>query len=268
MGLRQVLWLNQQPQLDRWQTRLLEPVQDLDKVRTRCPGESMHIGLLESVRHGPVIVIDLRGQLACGAHDETLGEANLHLVVAIVGKVLGAGMILMTVPTVALEDAELWKPVGDEEEFAAKPGASERARDLRTPLQLDPDRFARLDRSGKLDHHDRPVISIGVVRRGEANRPSEIDSRQLSVLQQGNPVDLGPPPVLLLDPIIQITTLPIVVLAHPCAEVVAPTVPIEMEPELIGGPFLEIAPGQDLTPSEHLRVRIQSDFDGVVGVPR
>ena len=158
----------------------------------------------------------------------------------------------MAVPTVRLEDAQLGEPVGDEVEVAAEAGAGEGARDLGVPVHLDLYGLAGWTVTG-------PRVRTATVRscrfRSSGETKRKVGMR--SVASQPSParspgrVDLERAPVTRSRLAVRAAAAN-PVLGHPGAAIVAPRVPVEMEPQLSRRLLLDVGPGQDLASGKRL----------------
>ena len=122
-----------------------------------------------------------------------------------------------------------------------------------------------LDRLGKRYDHDRPVVGVAVVGRVEPRLAGQVDTGNTHV---GDELDRGN---VRIAPItfLRVVTIPTGTearLKEPRAAVVASRVPIQMQAKLIGRRGLDVAPGDDLLPRQHLRLRVEFDLDAVARV--
>ena len=144
LRLREMLWLYQQPHVHRRQSRLLEPRRAHGEVRTRRPGEVVHVLLKILVRRRAVAVVAKASLGSGGTNDPAFRHADVHVVHAVVGEELCHCMELVTVPAGVFQHAKLRKPLRDEVVVTDPPGAVEGARHLRGPGDADGNRFAGL----------------------------------------------------------------------------------------------------------------------------
>ena len=175
-------------------------------------------------------------------------------------------MKLVRVPALLFENRDLGKPLGDEKEIPTKSGTRERARDLRIPAQLDLGDAPGLDRLQKRYDHERPVFGVSVVGSVEPRPAGQVDTGNTHVGEELDRGNVRIAPITLLGVVTIPATGTEARLEEPRAFVVAPRVPIQMQAKLIGGDGLDVAPGDDLFPRQHLRLRIELDFDAVARV--
>ena len=209
-GLTGVLRLEQQPHLDgiaqsggpspaaRSARRVrLEARRALDVIRARRPREVVDVFLVVAVRRRVVGVVAPFALDAGGADRPAVRHRQRHVVDAVVGEELGAGVELMAVPALVLQDAELGEPLRDEEEVADGAGARERARDVRGPFHFDGHAAARRDRPRQRHGHHRLIVRVAVVWRDEMLRRREVGRRRRAGAQKLDRVDVDARPVAL-----------------------------------------------------------------------
>ncbi len=185
----------QQPHLHGRQPRLLESGQPHDVVRTRRPREVVDVLLDEAMRRRLVRVVASLALDAGRADHPALRHGQLHVVDAVVREELGARVELVAVPALVLEHADFRKPLGEEEEAADDARAGDRPRDLRRPLEIDLDGFARRHRAWQRHRHHRLIVGVPVVRRDVAAGGGEVNRRRAALAGQFDLRDLRPAPV-------------------------------------------------------------------------
>ena len=142
LGLTDVLGLQQQPHRHWRQAVVAEPLDALDVVRARRPGEIVDVLRIVMMRRRAVALVAPTALGAGGADDPAVRDRQPHVVDAEVGEELGRGVELMAVPAGVLEDADLRKPLREEVVVADRSRARERARHAGRPGDLDVDGFA------------------------------------------------------------------------------------------------------------------------------
>src|SRR4030095_5950320 len=91
---------------------------------------------------------------------------------------LRGGVKLMAVPAFVLQDADLGKPLRDEEEVPDGAGARDRARHVRGPRDVDRRRTARLDRLRERNAQHRSIVPVAVVGGDETLRRGQVATRR------------------------------------------------------------------------------------------
>jgi len=239
---------------------MLEARRALEIIGAGRPDEIVDVLLVEAIRGRAVGVVVALHLHAGGANRPSERDGQRHVVDAEVGEELGAGMELMAVPSLILQDAELGKPLSDEEEVADRAGARERPRHVRAPGDLDGGRRSRRDRLRQPHRHHRLIVLVVVVRSDEALDRGPIGAIDLHAVDiDSRPVAVGPFSVRLPGER---------ELAHEGRPIVPPGVPVEMKLQLGRRARGDVAPGNGLGARDGPGGRIEPGSNRVVRVAR
>src|SRR5262249_17459311 len=149
-GLAPVLRLQQESEIDVMEACFVEVVLENEVVRLRRPDEVVDARLPEAIGD-PVAAgrCPLLDQLTGGADFPPIARRHVDrdVGVAETGEELAHRVKLMTVPAGLLENADLGKPLRDQEEIALESGARRDAGELGAKVQSNPNRCARRDGS-------------------------------------------------------------------------------------------------------------------------
>ena len=193
------------------------------------------------------------------------GNRHAHVVDAVIGEELGAGVELVAVPARFFEHADLREPLGDEVVRPDRAGAGDRARNARGPGEFDVDGLARAHRRGQRDVQHRPVVRVPVVGRHETGAGQHVDRRRRSRDEpDGRDVDGGGSARAGRATAVARERR----FAHPGGAVVTPRVVIQVERQGRGCAGGDVAPRQDRPSRQGLRAVVEPDVDGVAGVAR
>ena len=107
-----VLRLEQEAHLHRRQRRVLEPRRSLQIVGAGRPREVVDVLLVVAMGRGVVGVVAAVAPDAGRADRPAAGNRQADVVDAVVGKELGRGVELVTVPALVLQHAELRETTG------------------------------------------------------------------------------------------------------------------------------------------------------------
>ena len=262
-GLGGVLRLKEEAHLHRRQRRMLEAGGSLQIVGARRPREVVHVLLVIPMRRRVVGVVAPIALDARGTDRPGLGNRQVDVIDAVIGKELGPGVELVTVPALVLQDAELRKPLSDEKEIPDRAGPRVRARDVRVPLHLDCEGAVRGHRLWQRDRHHRLIVPVAVVWRKKSFRRGDVDSGSA---HDRNRRDIDAAAIFL-------AAVPVYRsaeggLAHPGRAIVAPRVPVQMKLQVVDRLRGDVAPRDDFGSRDGPRRRIQACVDRVTGVAR
>ena len=233
------------------QRRVLEGRRLHDVVRAGRPHEIVDVFLHVAMRGralGRVVPLALAPRRA---DHPAPRHGDPHVVDAVVGVELGAGMELVRVPAGVFENAQLGKPLRDEEVVADRAGAGEGARHSRRPGQLHGHRLAGRHGHGQRHRQHGAVGPVAVVGRDERAAGRQVGERRPAAGQQAyrRDVDMAPVTCRPLTGRIAVSApgppAGAQALAHPGGVGVAPRVPVEMKLQLAGGPRADVAPRDD-----------------------
>src|SRR5262249_50816076 len=147
--LPRVLGLQQEREVNVVEAGLVEMIFEDQVIRLRGPDEVVHARLPKAISNpvaaGRRSFLDQssgRADLASVAR----GNVDRDVVIAEVGKELALRVKLVAVPACLFEDADLGKPLGDEEEIAFETGPRGNSRKLGAKVQCDSNRSSRWNR--------------------------------------------------------------------------------------------------------------------------
>ncbi len=247
---------------------MLEARALLDQIRTRRPREIVHVLLDVPMRGRAVPVVEPFLFAAGRADHPARRHPQSHVVHAVVGEELRAGVELARLPAVGLEHADLGKPLGEEEEVADAPGPRERARHPGLPLEIERDCLPRPHGLGQRDLEQRLVVHVAIVRGDVSHSRPEVGRGATPRAGQAQCPNLGPGPVPLPSVEQRLGRAGQDPLANPGRARVLPGVPVQVEAQHAGRVGRDVAPRDGLTARDHARSRIERGLDGVVGVAR
>jgi hypothetical protein len=229
------------------------------EIRRGHPGKVVDVLLVEIVGGGVVrIVLDVLRNSAAGTDDVVGRDRNLHIVDAVVGKILRIHVELVAIPRTLPPDADLWKPLADEVVIADGTRPSDWQRLLCLKFYSEFYRLTVRNRPRGADLENGLVVHISVVR--------------LDVLERVRDIHLAPG-LEHLDTLH--VGVSIVFLPHPRPEappglldkraaVIFPGVVIEVEGEFLLGVAGSVSPLEDFPPADDVGRGVELDVHGVM----
>src|ERR1700682_732883 len=255
LRLRRVLRLEQKAQLDIVEAGLAKEVLENEEVGVGGPREVVHAFLPEAIE----VAVSRRGTLLHAlpgrSHFAAVARRDVDrdVVVSEVREELAVGVKLMADLVGVLQDADLRKPLGDEEEVSLPAGPPEDAGEPGTEIERDASGLAWRDGARESYFGHRPVVRVAVVRRDE-----DKGRKQVRAIRERHPRDFDGPPGVR-NPVGSARApgrLP-----EEGRSRVAEGVQVQMELERRGRVRRAVGPGQKLRPLDGLLFGIQAAGD-------